>query len=732
MRLNRCPGLDGPRCRHITFLSPIPGTLKLLNQIMVVEDFGAGRMCNIAKTTASGIWHPSRGVLFSLSSNEREPDSTRTLCRTSPTNKSCIAESSQEVDWKSPASVGSTRDELAISSIPPRLHNWPGPACSPLVKQTKSSGICSHHVPTDRFLSNPGSDGKRSTQPTSPDLGSQAGANSPWDNRLPVLLHGNSIVHPSKLAGSTEVESIRPFSSISLGRNGLSEVGPEESLSDYPYASQQLQNASGEVLPYSDQTKGVSHRAKTSQAPVDGDDVNLNENRDHHNAAHYLSIHTPLHHPKGGVSRRDGQLGPALHEPFDFQIPACALKEAMLASKTTGAAYWRYSLYENSAGDKVKVHYCKSRDATERIVQFFLDKDVVGFDIEWKPQASSNDGIKKNVSLIQLASQERIALFHIARFAKGDSVDDLVSPSLKRLMEDPNVSKVGVSVKADCSRLRRYMKVEARGLFELSHLYKLVKFSTERKKIDKKLVSLAKQVEEHLQLPLWKGDVRSSDWSEDLNYQQIQYAASDSYAGIQLYDTLEAKRKALNPIPPRPMHAELNLPIKLANGQTVVTYDEVEIANEPNAEGVRGSVFTSDEMTRSLHDIAVEDYEGNSLACKEAGGMSTTNIKPREVIEAEHWLKQWHASLPQNYKPRATPALMRAYSLWYHQAKDVQEAAILLRKPPLQLSTVSSYILEAIRIEKLPFEKERLRGVLENLSGDLAKIRYQALRKQLT
>ena len=730
--MNRGPGLDGPRCRYGTFLSPIPGTLKLLNQIMVVEDFGAGQMCNIAKSTALGIWQPSHGILFSRSSDKREPDSTRNIYRTTPSNDSCILESSKEVHWKSPASAALTGNETAISSIPPKLQSRSDPAGSTIMKQTKGPGICSHHMSTDRFLSNPGGNGNPNSQPTGPELGGQTRTNSLPDNRLSILLLGNSIVHRSEKAGGTKTESIRPFSSFSLDRNGLSEVGPDESISDYPYASENLQTAKGEVFQHSDQTKGGSHCAKTNQGPMDRDDLDLKDNRSHHNEAHYLSINTPLPYPKSGVTRQEGQLGPPLHEPFDFQIPACALKEAMLASKTTGAAYWRYSLYENSAGDKIKVHYCKSRDATERIVQLFLDKDVVGFDIEWKPQASSNDGIKKNVSLVQLASQERIALFHIARFAKGDSVDDLVSPSLKRLMEDPNISKVGVSIKADCSRLRRYMNIEARGLFELSHLYKLVKFSTDRKKIDKKLVSLAKQVEEHLQLPLWKGDVRSSDWSEDLNYQQIQYAASDSYAGLQLYDTLEAKRKALDPTPPRPMHAELNLPIRLANGQTVVTYDEAEIANEPNTESVRGSVFTSEDMTRSLLDIAVEDYEGNSLACNEAGGMSTTNIKPPEVIEAEHWLKQWHASLPQDYKPRATPAFMRAYSLWYHQAKDVQQAATLLRKPPLQLSTVSRYILEAIRIEKLPFEKERLQDVLKNLSGDVAKIRYQSLRKQLT
>jgi hypothetical protein len=52
----------------------------------------------------------------------------------------------------------------------------------------------------------------------------------------------------------------------------------------------------------------------------------------------------------------------------------------------------------------------QSKEASERIAKLFLDKPVIGFDIEWKPQASALEGTKKNVSLIQLASEERIAL----------------------------------------------------------------------------------------------------------------------------------------------------------------------------------------------------------------------------------------------------------------------------------------------------------------------------------
>jgi len=205
-----------------------------------------------------------------------------------------------------------------------------------------------------------------------------------------------------------------------------------------------------------------------------------------------------------------------------FQISE-ELKEKSLAASTSGDIYWQYNLYRGPAGERVKVHYCRNKESSDRIAKLFLDKSVIGFDIEWKPQASAAEGTKKNVSLVQLASEDRIALFHIARFGKDGSIDDLVPSSLKKIMETPDITKVGVAVKADCTRLRKFMGIESRGLLELSHLYKLIKFSRcDVKKINKSLVSLAQQVEEHLLLPMWKGKVRSSDWSEELNFQQIR------------------------------------------------------------------------------------------------------------------------------------------------------------------------------------------------------------------
>lgn len=213
----------------------------------------------------------------------------------------------------------------------------------------------------------------------------------------------------------------------------------------------------------------------------------------------------------------------SFYGPLGFQIPEAQLHQIEKAHQKD-QIYWQYSLYRGPSGERVKIHYCKSKETSEDIAKLFLNEEVIGFDIEWKQAATQNHGIRKNVSLVQIASENRIALFHISRYAKGESLEDLVAPSLKTIMESPKITKVGVSIKGDCTRLRKFMGIDSRGLFELSYLYKLVKYAPDNPKfINKKPVRLAQQVEEHLQLPLYKGQVvRMSDWSKDLNYEQIR------------------------------------------------------------------------------------------------------------------------------------------------------------------------------------------------------------------
>ncbi|KAL8791284.1 MAG: hypothetical protein Q9195_005973 [Heterodermia aff. obscurata] len=419
---------------------------------------------------------------------------------------------------------------------------------------------------------------------------------------------------------------------------------------------------------------------------------------------------------------------PSSHSPKGFTMSCSDVKSNTNDDSNIRPVNWSYALYSGPKNERVKVHYCKNKVDTERIAQLFRDEEVIGFDIEWKANAQAKDGIKQNVSLIQMASEERVALFHVARYRDEESREGLVAPTLKVIMESPQITKVGVNIKGDCTRLQRFLGIESRGLFELSHLYKLVKYSGgDTSSINKRLVRLATQVEEHLGLPLSKGAERMSDWSLALDLNQVQYAASDSYAGFQLFHEMEHKRKHLIPTPPRPYHAELNQPIRFTSGKSIETDDEPEDLNDE---------LSTTSQPPSIEELA-RDFLQIKSTCRTLPAKKPAKRVPRpsarpsrpEVIMANEWVAKWHSMRPLGYKSAVAPACLRAHALWHEQGFTVPEAATLLRDPPLLNATVAAYVLDALRAEKLPFEKERLAALILHVPQAM-KGRYKSFLKK--
>ncbi|KAF2970074.1 hypothetical protein GQX73_g3526 [Xylaria multiplex] len=395
-------------------------------------------------------------------------------------------------------------------------------------------------------------------------------------------------------------------------------------------------------------------------------------------------------------------------------------------------SYWSYEQYRRTAEDgsshKVRVHYCRSRHTMERVCkEYFMDEKVLGFDLEWMVDANRRDGPKKNVSLIQLASPSRIALFHVALFANSD---DMVGPSFRSLMENPDVIKVGVSIKGDTTRLRTFLDVDSRGLMELSHLYRLVTYSRngEYHNINRKLVPLATQVQDFLHLPMFKGaSVRSSDWSKPLDMNQVAYSASDAYAGLQLYETLQHHRRQLDPCPPSPHLAELNLRIRLADGVKVTRLEDTLKASDVVA---LETISLNDKETASLITVSTKTNTSIVSNKKPASKSPKSPERPKDsrVEVAEDRVASYRSSHPET---RATFVQLRAYFLWHCFDLSPTAIAELLRDPPLQTRTVVGYILTAVQSEKLPVDRERLREVADLIPLGTLQSRWPVVRGML-
>ena len=200
----------------------------------------------------------------------------------------------------------------------------------------------------------------------------------------------------------------------------------------------------------------------------------------------------------------------------------------------------------------------------------------------------------------------------------------------------------------------------------------------------------------------------------------------------------------MDPCPPRPFHAELNLPIPYAEGVTEPSTDDgaETVEPEPEADGAAMAPLPeslAEAVQESLEMEPENDSRGSETPSvkgtpKKQAASSPSNrkapgtpkIQDSRVAAAESWVAEYCASKRTVVAPARA---IRAYRIWYENATlDPEGVAKLLREPPLKTNTVVNYILEAIRCEKLPFEKPRVRDeILSWLPKEVLAGRYRSL-----
>ncbi|PHH64948.1 hypothetical protein CDD81_3585 [Ophiocordyceps australis] len=389
-----------------------------------------------------------------------------------------------------------------------------------------------------------------------------------------------------------------------------------------------------------------------------------------------------------------------------FKIPSHIFHTARASSFY---ASWSHELYQstttNNLVEKVKVIYCTDVNTMEEVCRrYFLNDQIIGFDLEWWPFASSKSKPRLAVSLIQIATPSVIALFHVAIFPG----DDLIAPTFRRIMEDKSVTKAGVNILADCTRLRNWLGVETNGIFELSHLFKLVKYSALEmpKRINRIVVPLATQIEECFGLPLYKGQAtRLSSWTRKLNQKQIAYAASDAYAGVQLYHVLEYKRLELSPCPRRPYHAELGLPI--LDGQMSIKSRVRALPAEDSTMQMDMAEIESDIDSLGSEPLAQLDSRRLSKVGFPSALSRSSSNPARTAFASSSRHSPLSVKPPQDPRVAAAETQAQAYRL--SREADPETIGGLLREPPLKTGTVISYILDSIVLEKMPFDRKRVK-----------------------
>lgn len=166
----------------------------------------------------------------------------------------------------------------------------------------------------------------------------------------------------------------------------------------------------------------------------------------------------------------------------------------------------------------------QSETESDKAVRYLLSQQILGIDTETRP--SFRKGQTHQVALLQVSTVDTCFLFRLNMIG--------ITESIKRLLEDCSVIKVGLSLKDDMHQLSKRADFTPGMFIELQH---------EVKKMGIKDMSLQKIYANLFSKRISKGQ-QLSNWEADtLTPQQKAYAATDAWACIMIYNELnELKR----------------------------------------------------------------------------------------------------------------------------------------------------------------------------------------------
>ena len=146
--------------------------------------------------------------------------------------------------------------------------------------------------------------------------------------------------------------------------------------------------------------------------------------------------------------------------------------------------------------------------------------DRVGFDTETRPSFSK--GEYHPVSLVQLALPDKVFLLRINYLG--------IPGELRNYLNNREISKIGVGIKEDINALKKLADIEGAGFVELAGI---------GRKLGVNNPGLRNLTAAVLGFRISKGQ-QTSNWENSvLTRHQIDYAATDAWACLQIYNELE-------------------------------------------------------------------------------------------------------------------------------------------------------------------------------------------------
>lgn len=172
-----------------------------------------------------------------------------------------------------------------------------------------------------------------------------------------------------------------------------------------------------------------------------------------------------------------------------------------------------------------EIHVVQTPQEAERAVAYLKTCPIVGIDSETRP--SFTKGRPHKVALLQISSAEHCFLFRL-------NLTGLTLP-LILLLENPQIIKVGLSLKDDFMMLHKRAPFEQRGCIELQEYVR--QFGIEDKSLQKIYgILFGQKISKSQRLSNWEADV--------LTQPQQLYAATDAWACLNIYNKLQELKQS--------------------------------------------------------------------------------------------------------------------------------------------------------------------------------------------
>lgn len=174
-----------------------------------------------------------------------------------------------------------------------------------------------------------------------------------------------------------------------------------------------------------------------------------------------------------------------------------------------------------------RIFVIQTEAEADKAVKYLSSQPVIGIDSETRP--SFTKGQSHKVALLQLSSDDCCFLFRLNHTGLTNSLIDL--------LENPNVIKVGLSLRDDFMMLRKREAFKQCSCIELQEYVQ--SFGIQDKSLQKIYGILFKEkISKSQRLSNWEADV--------LTEAQKQYAATDAWSCLKIYNLLENLKQTGN------------------------------------------------------------------------------------------------------------------------------------------------------------------------------------------